>query len=115
MLLLCILFFYFCSAVDCGILPVPLNGSIQGSVSTFPNVLEFSCDNGFTIVGSVVRKCQANATWSGRTAFCKGAYFVCLFLFVVVVVVVVVVIAVFVNCQSDTLGWWAKKEPHIEL
>lgn len=69
-----------CLAVDCGTLRAPLNGSIQGSVSTFPNVLDFCCDNGFILEGSAVRKCQANATWSGTTTFCKGALFdfVCL-------------------------------------
>lgn len=68
-------------AVDCGTLSAPLNGSVQGSVTTFPNVLQLGCDRGFTLEGSNVRKCQANATWSGRTTFCKGVEFVsCLFL-----------------------------------
>ena len=59
-------------AVDCGELCAPLNGSLQGSATTFPNVLEFSCDVGFILGGSAVRKCQANATWSGNTAICRG-------------------------------------------
>ena len=59
-------------AVDCGRLSAPLNGSLQGSATTFPNTLEFSCDEGFTLGGSALRKCQANATWSGKTAICRG-------------------------------------------
>lgn len=59
-------------AVDCGRLSAPLNGSMQGSATTFPNVLEFSCDLGFILGGSAVRKCQANATWTGKTAICRG-------------------------------------------
>ena len=59
-------------AVDCGRLSAPLNGSLQGSATTFPNMLEFSCDAGFILGGSAVRKCQANATWSGNAAICRG-------------------------------------------
>ena len=67
-------------AVDCGGLSAPVNGSIQGSATTFPNAIEFSCDSGFLLEGSAVRKCQANATWSGKTTTCQGThFFVCLF------------------------------------
>ena len=59
-------------AVDCGRLSAPRNGTLQGSATIFPNVLEFSCDLGFTLGGSAVRKCQANATWSGKRAICRG-------------------------------------------
>ena len=59
-------------AVDCGELSAPLNGSVHGSETTFPNTLEFFCDDGFILDGSPSRKCQSNATWSGRAAFCRG-------------------------------------------
>ena len=32
----------------------------------------FSCDDGFIQRGSVIRKCQANGTWSGDATFCEG-------------------------------------------
>lgn len=35
-------------------------------------MLLFTCDVGFTLVGAVVRKCQANGTWSGTDALCQG-------------------------------------------
>lgn len=59
-------------AVDCGRLSAPLNGSLQGAATTFPNTLEFSCDEGFILDGSAIRTCQANATWSGKAAICRG-------------------------------------------
>ncbi|KAL9989269.1 hypothetical protein ACROYT_G003802 [Oculina patagonica] len=61
-----------CKAVDCGELPAPLNGSVHGSSTTFPNTLEFSCDEGFILDGSPSRKCQANTTWGGKAAFCRA-------------------------------------------
>lgn len=35
-------------------------------------MLQFSCDDGFTLHGSRDRKCQTNGMWSGTNAFCKG-------------------------------------------
>ena len=35
-------------------------------------MLLFTCDVGFTLVGAVFRKCQANGTWSGTDALCQG-------------------------------------------
>lgn len=66
----------FCSiisqAVDCGVVKPLLNGSISGEMTVFPHLLRIHCDEGFTLLGSTSRKCQANGTWSGRDAFCKG-------------------------------------------
>ncbi|XP_015755016.1 PREDICTED: sushi, von Willebrand factor type A, EGF and pentraxin domain-containing protein 1-like isoform X3 [Acropora digitifera] len=63
----------FCDAKDCGLLKVPLNGSLVGSnVTTFPNSLTFTCDEGFYLKGSPVRKCQANAVWSGSETVCQA-------------------------------------------
>lgn len=61
-------------AVECGRLSAPLNGSVQGSATTFPNMLEFSCEKGFILDGSASRKCQANTTWSGKAAICRGKF-----------------------------------------
>ncbi|XP_067016814.1 sushi, von Willebrand factor type A, EGF and pentraxin domain-containing protein 1-like isoform X7 [Acropora muricata] len=61
-----------CEAVDCGVLFAPFNGSLHGSLTTFPNLVEFSCDEGFLLEGSYERRCQANATWSGQTTICRA-------------------------------------------
>lgn len=68
-------------AKDCGIVKIPLNGSLVGpNRTTFSNSLTFTCDKGFVLKGSRVRHCQANATWSGKEAYCQGSMTVCLFL-----------------------------------
>ena len=59
-------------AVDCGQLPVPMNGSQDGSRTTYPNKMLFSCDEGFIMKGSSLRRCQANRTWSGERVTCEG-------------------------------------------
>lgn len=62
----------FVTAEDCGPLPVPTNGSSWGEKTTYTNQMAFSCDDGFIQRGSVIRKCQANGTWSGDITFCEG-------------------------------------------
>lgn len=62
----------FLTAKDCGPLTAPLNGSIAGRDTTFPNKVTLSCDEGFLLNGSNIRRCQANGNWSGIETSCKG-------------------------------------------
>lgn len=62
----------FLAAKDCGTLAVPVNGSINGRETTFPNEAIFSCDEGFILNGSTVRRCQSDGTWSGIRTSCHG-------------------------------------------
>lgn len=59
-------------AVDCGAIDVPINGSLKGSKTIFPNSVQFACDSGFVLRGSNVRTCQANGTWDGIETHCDG-------------------------------------------
>ena len=67
-------FLYFMIAKDCGPIKIPINGSWFGSETTFPNEIQFSCDEGFVLKGSNVRQCLANGSWSGVNTFCKGKH-----------------------------------------
>lgn len=61
-------------AVNCGELYLPQNGTmIGGEKTTYPSIVHFSCDEGFILNGSTLRKCQTNGTWSGNTTKCRGA------------------------------------------
>ena len=59
-------------AVDCGGLSSPMNGSLSGNLTVYPNIVTFSCDPGFILHGSSVRKCQSNGTWDGYKTACEG-------------------------------------------
>lgn len=59
-------------AIDCGTLAVPMNGSFKGTRTYFPNVLQFSCDEGFILGGATERQCLADGSWSGNDTSCKG-------------------------------------------
>ena len=63
---------YLILAVGCGNLDTPLNGSLTGNRTVYPNSVHFACDSGFILSGSVVRKCQANGTWDGTKTKCNG-------------------------------------------
>ena len=59
-------------AINCGTLAVPMNGSFKGTRTYFPNVLQFSCDEGFILGGATERQCLADGSWSGNDTSCKG-------------------------------------------
>ena len=59
-------------AVDCGVPQIPMNGSVKGSKTDFPNVVQFACDEGFIRQGSQERQCLSNGSWSGNQTLCKG-------------------------------------------
>ena len=73
---------FFFSAVSCGRLDVPVNGSRKGSLTVFPNTMTFTCDEGFNLLGSPSRTCQANRTWSGEKTICQGTRFFHLLVFI---------------------------------
>ena len=60
------------SAVDCGPLPALINGSSYGSLTYFPNSIQFSCDSGFLLRGSSGRSCLPTGLWSGSNTTCEG-------------------------------------------
>lgn len=64
------LFSHF-EAINCGKPTLPDHGSVSGVSTRYPHSITFTCIIGYEIYGSVVRRCQANGTWSGNKTTCK--------------------------------------------
>lgn len=67
-------FFSPFEAINCGKPELPDHGSVSGFSTRYPHPITFTCDIGYEIQGSVVRRCQANGTWSGNKTRCKRKY-----------------------------------------
>ena len=79
----CCYFIYFCqqvsgdvflhlTAVDCGTLTNPANGSVTHSGgTTFRHTATYSCNAGYSLVGDSTRTCQATRRWSGSVPTCQ--------------------------------------------
>ena len=63
---------FFSTAKDCGGLKTPSNGSLVGNLTTYPNKVQFICDEGFILRGSKIRQCLSTGKWSGNESFCEG-------------------------------------------
>ena len=70
------LFYIFFPVVRCPPLPIPTHGVKFGC---FDNLSEpydsrcgFSCNVGYNLFGTSVRRCLKNGTWSGETSSCQG-------------------------------------------
>ena len=57
-------------------LPVPTSGVKAGcsdiTSEPYDTHCSFSCNVGYNLTGSPVRRCLENGTWSGQTSYCQG-------------------------------------------
>ena len=66
-----ILLDFFYLVVNCGELrPIP-NGDVTFASTDFGSIATYSCDFGFTLVGSNTRICQLGGQWSEKEPFCR--------------------------------------------
>ncbi|KAM6977905.1 CUB and sushi domain-containing protein 1-like [Aplochiton taeniatus] len=63
-----------CKMISCGELPSPPFGSKLGTLTTFGATAIFTCNHGYTLVGSHVRECGANGLWSGTDTRCLAGH-----------------------------------------
>lgn len=56
--------------VDCDDPGTPLNGNRQLNTTTFASTVEYSCNDGYELVGTQQRTCGATGQWSGRVPIC---------------------------------------------
>ena len=60
------------TAVDCGALTNPANGSVSHTArTTFGQTATYSCNTGYNLVGGGTRICQASGVWSGNVSTCQ--------------------------------------------
>lgn len=59
------------AAVSCSGLSAPANGQVLLSGTTFGSVATYTCNNGYSLVGSSTRSCQSNGQWSGDAPSCS--------------------------------------------
>ena len=65
--------FLILTAVDCGNLTDPVNGSVNHTTGTsLGQTATYSCDPGYNLVGDSPRTCQATGNWSGSAPTCQG-------------------------------------------
>ena len=61
------------TAVDCGSLPDPGNGSVNHTAgTTFRQTTTYSCDTGYNLVRDSNRTCPVEGNWSGSAPTCEG-------------------------------------------
>ncbi|XP_039595033.1 CUB and sushi domain-containing protein 1-like [Polypterus senegalus] len=63
-----------CKVTSCGDLPSPPNGNKIGTLTTYGATAIFTCNTGYTLVGSHVRECQANGLWTGVETRCLAGH-----------------------------------------
>ncbi|XP_042194838.1 CUB and sushi domain-containing protein 1 [Callorhinchus milii] len=63
-----------CKIISCGELMSPPNGNKIGTLTVYGATAIFSCNSGYTMVGSRVRECQDNGLWSGVEVRCLAGH-----------------------------------------
>jgi len=58
--------------VDCGDPGQPANGSVNFISTREDGVANYTCDEGFILIGVTQRICQANSSWSGDVPTCQS-------------------------------------------
>ena len=67
------MYFLILTAVDCGTLTDPVNGSVNHTAGTiFEQTANYSCSTGYGLVGDSTRTCQATGVWSRSAPTCQG-------------------------------------------
>ena len=62
-----------CGSVDCGEVQAINNGKFLYSRGTaVSSVATYSCNPGYTLVGTAARTCQPNGMWSASAPVCQG-------------------------------------------
>lgn len=55
------------------VLSSPTNGNLEITGNTYLSEAQYSCVEGFAVVGPTVRICQDDGQWSGNQPHCEGS------------------------------------------
>jgi len=61
----------FCKLIDCGDPGTPHNGTRMLSGTRLRSTVMYSCDDGYLLIGSSMRECLDNESWSGVPPKCQ--------------------------------------------
>ena len=65
------------TVMNCGALTNPTNGQVSHTAgTTYGQTAIYSCNTGYSLVGSSTRTCQATGDWSGSVPTCQGGLLV---------------------------------------
>ena len=59
-----------CSAMECPLLPSPLNGMVMVVGNTLGSIAIYHCLEGHILTGTMVRTCELTGLWSGEEPSC---------------------------------------------
>ena len=65
-------FLFLFVVVDCFGLTDPPNGQVALNLTTFGAVAEYSCEEGYDLIGPTARNCQPNGNWSDNAPVCES-------------------------------------------
>ena len=63
---------YLFVVVSCGDPGFPANGTRIGSTFTFANKVNYTCDDGFKLIGDIRNICLPSGNWSGDLPTCQS-------------------------------------------
>ncbi|CAI8053959.1 P-selectin [Geodia barretti] len=61
-----------CQSIVCPLLRDPDNGNVNLSGNTFGQTAEYTCNNGFNLVGESILMCGADGQWTGDSPVCEA-------------------------------------------
>ena len=62
------------SVVDCSSLTSPSNGEVSLTTTTFESVAMYTCEEGYLLMGSPMRECQADGNWTQQDPLCESKF-----------------------------------------
>ena len=63
---------YLYLVISCGDPGIPAKGTRIGSTFIFDSTVNYTCDDGFKLIGDIRRNCLSSSNWSGDLPTCQS-------------------------------------------